>query len=506
MRKLDDNIKSYGQNDDDPLGTNAIKRLAKRGALWVTLTSAAAVPLAYYRNWILARIGDSGVVVGNYAILLLFIQIVVTFALFGGSSVVTNFLPKIKRDEDKSAFLVTYVLISVVAVTVFVVLMNLFPGMASFLIRKQIDPGTLQALSFLAPIIVLAQMAVFSLAGLMEFRFSSVLNQLQLFFICILATSAFFMFPELIQDRSAFIFTLAVAAANLTVLVIGSTKVIKSVSMFSIRLFLPLGFWRFAGFVHLNTISTFAYLSIDQLFILTTLGTKELGAYFVLSQCAQLITFIPQRVGQVMLASFSYLVANEEKVELGKAYVKLCRVILNISTPLALMMVLFSHPVARIFGDWYAERHFYLLFLAAAVHIGALGSVNGMLIMAKERTGLFLANSLTLISMQLAVTYVLLDVYGVYAVIAGKAVGIVIGQIGLFSIVRLALDDIRLSPPREYWIAMIIVLIAAALSFLGEPLTPILAVIFFILLLLIFLFLIRFKVQEVLTLFTKGRG
>ena len=288
-----------------------VKRLAKRGAIWVTLTSAAAVPLAYYRNWILGRIGETGEVVGNYAIILLFFQIVVAFVLFGGCSVVTNFLPKINRDENKSAFLSAYSLISIVAVVVFVTVMNLFPGMVSLLIRKQVDVPILRVLSFLAPIIVLSQMVVFSLAGLMEFRLSSLLSQIQLFLVCILATTAFFVFPQFLQDHAVIIIAVTVGTANLAVIAIGSTRVIRSVSGLVTGLHLPSGFWRFAGFVHLNTVCTFAYSSVDQLFVLAVLGTRELGAYFVLLQCARLIGFVPSRIGQVMLASSSTLVPQE---------------------------------------------------------------------------------------------------------------------------------------------------------------------------------------------------
>ncbi len=106
----------------------SMKHLAVYGAIWVTLTSIAAVPLTYYRSWALGRIGDSGDVVGQYAIILIFIGILSTFVLFGGSSVVTNFLPKILRREDKSAFLLTYALISVACVMFFVLLINIFPS------------------------------------------------------------------------------------------------------------------------------------------------------------------------------------------------------------------------------------------------------------------------------------------------------------------------------------------------------------------------------------------
>ena len=483
-----------------------VKRLARRGAIWVTLTSAAAVPLAYYRNWVLGRIGETGEVVGTYAIILLFFQIVITFVLFGGISVVTNFVPKIKRDEDKAGFLTAYALISVGAVVVFVGLMHLFPGLVSFLVQKPVDPPIQRVLSVLAPLIVLSQMVVFALAGLMAFRISALLSQVQIVLVCSLATAAYFYFPEYLQSRAVVILGATVGVANFIVILVGAWHVFRALPGLGRRLHLPAGFWRFSAFVHLNTTSTFAYQSIDQLFVLAALGKQELGAYFVLLQCAQLITFVPQRIGQVMLASFSHLVGSERHDELRRAYVKLCRIILLLSTPLALMMVLFSYPIAHIFGAWYAERHLYLLLLALAIHVGSLGSVNSMLIMAKDRTGLFLVNSIVLISLQLGVTVVLLEHIGVFAVIAGKAAGILAGQTGLFSIVRWKLDKVRLAPPAEFWVAVVIVLGAGAWAWSMAPLPFVWSAAAFVAFTGGFLFLIRFRPREIIALVERRRG
>lgn len=474
-----------------------LKRIATRGALWVTLTSAAALPLGYYRSWILGRLGSDGTVVGSYAIILLFIQIVVTFVLFGGPSVVTNFLPKIERAGDKSAFVYTYGLISMLFAALFVALVNIFPSFVTFLIRKPVDLSTLRVLSMLVPIVVLSQMAIFCLAGMMEFRLSSLLTQVQLFVVCLFATIAWILFPDYMVSQSIPLLAASAGMANVLVIGVGTWHLARRLPRPGLRRYLPPNFWRFSSFVHLNSISTFAYQSIDQFVILAAVGTAELGAYFVLLQCAQLITFVPQRIGQVMLASFSHLVAGGDRDQLCRAYTRLCRVILIMSTPIAVFLVLFSYPIAAIFGDWSAARHLYLLALAAAIYAGTLGSVNSMLIMAKERTGYFLANSLVLIAVQLLVTLLLLNRWGAYAVIAGKASGIVSGQVGLFSIVRWKLGDVRLAPPGEFWAGLGVVLASAAFAVYRAPLGLPVAGLAFVVACITFMALIRFRVQEV---------
>jgi O-antigen/teichoic acid export membrane protein len=267
----------------------------------------------------------------------------------------------------------------------------------------------------------------------------------------------------------------------------------------------PSNFWRFSTSVHANSVSVFAYQSIDQIILLSAVGTAELGAYFVLLQCAQLITFVPQRIGQVMLASFSRLVAENDTEKLCHAYRRLCRAILILSTPIALFLISFSRPVASIFGEWSTERHLYLLSLAAAIYVGTLGSVNSMLIMAKERTGLFLANSIVLITIQLLVSLAFVERWGAYAVIGGKACGILSGQIGLFSIVRWGLDDIALGPPREAWYGFATIGGCVAIAALRTSLSLSEGLLLFGCATALFLVMIRFNPAEILYILGRNK-
>lgn len=486
---------------DPPRKPLPLKQLARTGAIWVTLTSAAAVPLTYYRNWILAQLGDSGQVVGYYAILLLFTSVTTTFFLFGGSSVVTNFLPKIHDDDHKSAFLFTYALISLFLVGVFTTVINVCPALLNMLLRQPLDGRTLLILSLLAPVTVFSELVTYSLAGLMQFRLSAILGRLQLLLVCIVATCATCFIPTSFPDNAVAILAATVIVANIAIVAIGLHRVIRCVSHINTRMYLPVGFWKFSSFVHTNTLFTFAYQNIDTLFVLTALGTHELGAYFVLWQCAQLIRFVPDRIGQVMLASFSHLVASKDHAALIRAYTQLCRIIILMGTPIAIFLVIFSRPIATLFGEWYASRHIYLVLLATTMQIAVLGSINAMLIMAKERTSEYLINSVAQITTQLATTILLLDDYGVFAVIAGKAAGVVVAQIGLFSILRWRLGDIHLPIPPEYWISVVCVLATTSFVLSNGPLPPSSTIPLAMATQCSFLLLVRFRFSEFLKIF-----
>lgn len=488
--------KFIGQNNV----VDSIKRVAMRGALWVSITSAIAIPLAYYRNWILGRMGLEGEVVGTYAMIMIFFRIITTFVLFGGLTVVTNYLPKITRREDKASFLITYGAISAVAVTAFLLLILIWPELLRLLIRKPVDRPTLMSVAVLTPIIVLSQITIYSLAGLMNFRVSSVLNQVQIFLVSALGTAAFFFFRDFLAQRALVIVTATVCLAHVLVIFLGGYSVIKSIGRPVWQLHLPSGFWRFSSFVHINTICTFVYLCVDQIFVLAALGVRELGAYFVMLQCAQMIRFVPERIGQVMLASFSHLVGTGEHDRLKWGYIKLCRLNLILCTFLALGLILFSRQIGAVFGEWYESRHLYLILLAVVINIGNLGNINSMLIMAKERTGYFMINSLVQIGVQLVLTALLITKLEVYGVIIGKSVGLISAQIGLFLIVRWGLSRINLAPPKAYWISQVMVTGTACAAWHIDGQHLVWAIAVMTALFGSFLLVIRFHPREIMSL------
>jgi O-antigen/teichoic acid export membrane protein len=485
--------------------TTLLGRVAMRGALWVSATAAIALPLAYYRNWALGRIDPEGGVVGAYALIVLFMQVVIAFVLLGGVSTVTNFLPKIHARRDKFSFLASYAAISLVAVGLFEAVIFLQPDLVDAVVRRTVSPEVRKALALLAPLVVLAQLVTFALAGLMDFRLSAILGQIQIFLVSGVAAMGLLQ-PEFLRDDALWTLSLTIAAAQILVIAIGGTRVIRELAGGMPRVFLPPGFWRFTSYVHLNTLTTFAYLNIDQVLVLAALGVEELGGYFVMLQCAQLIRFIPQRIGQVMLASFSHLVSAGDNERLARAYTRLSRLIVVLATGITLILVLFSKQIGLLFGEWYAERHLFLVLLAVPIHVACLGQINSMLIMAKEKTGPFFAISVIQISVQLGLSLLFLDSLGTFAVILGKGAGLVIAQIGLFALVRWGLEGVYLAPPTEYWLSQVAVAAAAAFTLQTGGDVPLLAIGVAPVLGFGFLAAIRFRLDELISLLRSSSG
>ncbi len=242
-------------------------------------------------------------------------------------------------------------------------------------------------------------------------------------------------------------------------------------------------------------------MQLDQLLVASLQGLRELGAYFVITQCAMLITFVPQRISQVMLASFSKLISLENQNLLISAYKKVCRLVIMSGTIIALGLIIFSLQISQTFGSWFAERHLYLVFLSLLTNIGCIGNVNAMLIIGKEKMGPFLINSIILILIQLIVTVILLKPLGIYGIIVGKLTGMCVGQTGLFIIIHFKLKELKLYPPKEYWISQFIVIISVLATWYSNGIKLYYAIPAYIILSLSFLLAIKFKPSEVLSLF-----
>lgn len=329
--------------------------------------------------------------------------------------------------------------------------------------HKPVTPAALKALAALTPIILCSQVVTFSLAGLMAFRLSAILAQTQLFLISILATLAYFFFPEFLTQHALVVLTAAVASTNLVIISFGGYHALRKTGLPK-RLYLPPNFWRFTTLVHIQTLCSFAYMYIDQIFVATVIGLRELGGYFIMHQCARLIAFVSLRISRVMLASFSNLAANSQYERLKSAYKKLCRILIMFSTVFALGLIFFSHQVGSLFGPWFATRHTYLILLTCGFNLANLGSINAMLVLSQEKTGDFLVNSFVQIGIQLLLTLTLIAPLAVHGIIIAKIAGLIMAQIGLFIILRWRLSTIQLSPPKEYWLSQAFVLPAACFA------------------------------------------
>ena len=454
------------------IDSSTIKSATSRGALWLSITSIIAAPLAFYRNWVLGQLGTDGGVVGNFALILLLVEVTTTFVMFGGGTAVIYYVSRLPTKNEKASFLFSYLILSVPTALMFLVAIRSWPQILSLLTNQSTDMSVINMLVWFVPLVILSQLTIYGMSGIMHFRALSLLLQLQLFVVSAFGTVAYLFFPNIILGDSLLVLGEVVGAAFLVVILVGGVSIVRELGFSRLEFELPSGFWRYAAYVQGNTLCTFAELSIDKIFVLSSLGVRELGAYFVLSQCAELIRLVPVRLGQVLLAAFSKLIVEGRGQELERSYSSMSRLMAVISSCCAFTMIIFSQPIAAIFGSWVSQMHEILIILSVLFSVSSVSSINGMLILAKERTGAFLAVNTLMISVQFVLTMLLIGKYSVFGVVAGRLIGGVVGQVGLFLIVRSLLDGVKLGPPNVYWINQLLVVSAAVfvLVFQERPL------------------------------------
>ena len=147
-------------------------------------------------------------------------------------------------------------------------------------------------------------------------------------------------------------------------------------------------------------------------------------------------------------------------------------------------------------GDWLLDKYLYIVFLVVMTNIACLISVNHMLIMADEKTGMLVKINLLQVAIQLTISILLVEEYGVFGVIAGKLTGVMVAQAGLFFILARKLSSVRLLPTLEYWISQVIVIITAVFLYVYGQMDMIWSLLAYLFLMALFLILIGFKTEE----------
>lgn len=440
------------------------------GYFWVSLISLIAAPLAYYRSLILGWSSDDGKLVGIYSVALIFMEIISTFVLVGGGTVITSYLPKLETLQRKSSFLGRYAGMNLCLLFFLSFIALVFPSLNSLTNRLAEYEYGIYPLLILGPFTLLSIMFTFALSGLGSFTLSGLLTNVQLLLVCLVSTVYFLVDREYFVTHGIPIFISTIVLAQLFNITVAMAEFYRMGLRFSLESSLPKGFSRFASHIHINSICNFTYRTGDQIFVLGALGIKELGAYFVAIQLADLINLLPLRTSQIMLAKFSRMVHDKSYEDVAATYALLTRIISCIAGSTALLLIFFSEPMASIFGEWGSHKAQYLQWLAFIAVLGCMNSVNSMLIMASESTSHYLAVNIAQMCVQLIATLLLIKTGQVFGVIAAKLLGMLVLQAGLFMIIKSGLTSIKIGISWHYFFTVVFVLMAVLVLQIQPPL------------------------------------
>lgn len=441
--------------------------LRPSGFFWTGIISVIAAPLAFYRSMVLGSVTDDGAVVGVYSVILILIEIISTFVLLGGGTVVINYVAKLHEPGPVAGFLARYTALNVLLLAIATVAVISIPFLAELLIGQA--GISLGHVVLLAPFVTLGTIGLFALSGLKLFALSGILTNLQMLLVCSISTIMLWGARDFFA-QNAFLVLLATIITSYAIIIASALRGFANARLkFAYARKFPAGFWPFTLTIHINSICNFAHRSGDQVFVLSALGIHELGCYFIAIQLADLIVFLPLRTAQVMLARFSSDVREGAFRNVEQGYSLLVRVISFIAGVLALILIFFAQPAVGIFGEWAAEKFTYVQYLAVIAVVGCLNSVNSMLIMASESTKHYLVANVTQMLIQLTLTMVLIKPYEVYGVIAAKLVGMTVLQAGLFHIISHRLPGLKVKVSWHYFFTVAVAVVALIVAtFLSE--------------------------------------
>jgi O-antigen/teichoic acid export membrane protein len=442
----------------------AITSRARSGAFWSLVIAGIFAPVPYVRNWLFSAIDPTGAVAGSYFMVLLLLQAVQSLFFPGGRNVLPAFFPKLTNDQERSRFVTGSLYAVLVGAGVGMLVIAVWPGVVELVLQEDIDSDARIAVCVILPIILLASFATSLLMAHGVFTLSSFLLRSQLIVMTTMAGVVYLTGSQVLQDAPAVWFGGAIAAAASINFAVAAVVLSRRIT-WTARGFFPPGSVRFAAMAHLDTVMVFAYGAIDRLFIAAYFGFEKLGTYFLLLTIAQLIPRIAQELGHLILATFSKLRGAREEDRLARGYHEVARLTASACAALSLPIILFSKPIASVFGPACAADHRWLIFLAVAINVDSLHTINGMTLMAYGRMHRVLLSKFVQNVVQLTLTGILISRFEVVGVIVALGIGHAARSLSLIWSVRGLKTDGRLLPPRVYYISQVLVLVAAVVAY-----------------------------------------
>lgn len=443
-----------------------IKKKSISGAKSTILWTLLSVPLTYGTNIILGRIGPEAL--GTYGLVLVFIAVINAFILFGGNTIIIKMLPEVENNK-KGAFLRIYIAIALIIAIIFILLNALFPSIFKLITQIDLTSEVFNFAILFIPIVVIQQFILYALNGMMEISISVFLEKIIPVLNFVIMALLYLFFKDFLKENYQILIWLVYAILFLISAVTGVCFLHKKFKekhyINKTKFFIPKNFWSFALFTQAAALLFFFYDKVDNLFMVNYFSVSELGYYVAALQTAMLVTLIPMLLGRVMLPAFSNLLAANDMYLLTKGYQAVVKYNVIISVPIALFLIFFSKQVMGIFGDPYIVRNIPLIILSACFALTVMGQINSSLVMLRNRTGLYLLNSLLQVVTQFALILLLVKGRGAIGVSIARGVGLLFAQAGLCLIVFKKLN-LKLQFPKSYIASVIAIVMALAFCFL----------------------------------------
>ena len=431
-----------------------IKNRSIPGIKWTTILTLLSMPAAYLMQILLARVTPEAL--GTYSVLTLYLSILFTFAFFGGSSVLSNFLPKIE-EKRKLEFILSYSVI----ILGLLVMLSIFITLFSNVLKKSISDteyakDLFPYLLLLGPLFITYKIMESSLYGIMKLKAASILNRLQPLVLCMIVSIGYICFIDILKEKYSEVILISVLITYLSGVVYGPFSLIRSLDIKKSRMlfYLPRGFWNFAIFVYLSKLVVFFYGNIDRIFVLKSMSLSKLGYYQSVYSLFNSVRQIPISLTGVLIPSFSLLI--HEDLDLVPAYDRLAKSFILFSFIAGMVLMSFSREILSLFGEEYIAYSGVLNFYALIIICSAMGYINIPILRSFERNKeLFIGNVIQIFLFQLVLSIFLAKKLGIWGVVLPKGIGLGLIQVYQSSLVVYRLNRGFKIPKGFFWAVLL---------------------------------------------------
>ncbi len=352
-----------------------------RGTQWIMIAILIGVPLGLLTQIIMGRISQSGDALGTYRLMIILVNTVQTFFLFGGSNVIVNFIPRATATQ-KSALLLSYMSIAAVFCVVFFTAMLLFPRALSFiLLNRPVNSTIYLFLLVFIPVVIFQTLTIAVLQGEMELPAAARTQYaVQTMSFALTLVVVLVVVPRHLLSAQGAVALVVPGAYLISFLsgLVALLRVMRKRWQFSLRWYLPSNFWNFTTTFHFNTIVWFFFNSIDQLFILYAFTAKDsigqVGIYGAALVVTSYMLWAPNLFTGAMYPFFTNLVAKKDYTTLKAAYQRYSAITAVVVAFVSLAAGLFAPQIIHLFGKGYARDATPLMIVFSLMYV-ALSSL-----------------------------------------------------------------------------------------------------------------------------------
>lgn len=365
-------------------------RKSARDLIWNTIFSILTLTLGFITNLIIGRkFGKS--LLGVSGQIDLITNIGLAFFMIGGTNVIVNFLPRCKKDK-KLPFLITYSLISLSGILLYLIIAFVKPDLLRLVINKDISIDTPLKiyLALLMIAVIIQTIFVTTLQAEIKLRYSAYPRIIYSIFLVALVVVGIVFFKFKGDYRTYMFIAMAALIAYIASCIVGFILFVGNMRnnwTLNFGLYLPRGFWEFTIPLHIGTIIFFFYSSIDRVLISNSFGIESFGIYKSAISVVTPIIVIPSLIMPGIYAIMCNLVVEKNDRKILKLYRMSNATMILISCIIGISVIEWISPILKLFGKAFSPVAITVGVIMILTNMIVSGSmyVDGIILTAYEK-------------------------------------------------------------------------------------------------------------------------